>query len=263
MASSSQMQRDKMDFVRWRKKKLEPIFCLFVWAKTIFEKIMGLLCITNPTTSQEILFSNLDEPKLICEIIQTIAEHRSPNLELNNPTRNESDAMTNGCDLNALVLSGLPTDKVKINGEVDQKPPAKRTNWGEQQLIQKKLLHHWVQLFKPVCGHAPLGSPPPLFHFQLWTTPSSKASLKLIHLRIMGSIPQNLGIKSRAYDKQILNTPQAPGSQGRGFRGSRKLLTLKFVLFAPAARLLLQFPTNEWYPLIPRLAIIPMCCGIR
>ncbi|OAV97176.1 hypothetical protein PTTG_02743 [Puccinia triticina 1-1 BBBD Race 1] len=91
-----------------------------------------------------LLFSNLGEPELIREVIQALAEHRSPSrslklnrelwnilldayiesgdwtraakllkyLELNDHHRNESDAVTNGCVLKALVLSGSPTEKV-------------------------------------------------------------------------------------------------------------------------------------------------------
>ncbi|KAA1101385.1 hypothetical protein PGT21_018227 [Puccinia graminis f. sp. tritici] len=91
-----------------------------------------------------LLFSNLGEPELIREVIQALAQHRSPSrslklnrelwnilldayiesgdwtraakllkyLELNDLHRNESDAVTNGCVLKALVLSGSPTNKV-------------------------------------------------------------------------------------------------------------------------------------------------------
>ncbi|PLW42586.1 hypothetical protein PCASD_05268 [Puccinia coronata f. sp. avenae] len=91
-----------------------------------------------------LLFSNLGEPELIREVIHTLAEHRSSSrslrlnrelwnilldayiesgdwnraakllkyLELNDLSRGESDAVTNGCVLKALVLSGSPTDKI-------------------------------------------------------------------------------------------------------------------------------------------------------
>ncbi|KAI7961453.1 hypothetical protein MJO28_001942 [Puccinia striiformis f. sp. tritici] len=91
-----------------------------------------------------LLFSNLGEPELIREVIQALAGPKSSSrslklnrelwnilldayiesgdwtraakllkyLELSDLRRNESDAVTNGCVLKALVLSGSPTDKV-------------------------------------------------------------------------------------------------------------------------------------------------------